>query len=99
MKAIEFIDAVVPRGGTYCIIGINPATKVPTQRFASSLDDVQKHIDAIDQDTTNTYFAIGSFKDDSSRKQANVHEIKSFFLDIDISDDPEKLASKKGLPR
>ena len=98
MKAIEFIDAVVPRGGTYCIIGINPATKVPTQRFASSLDDVQKHIDAIDQDTTNTYFAIGSFKDDSSRKQSNVHEIKSFFLDIDISDDPDKLESKKAYP-
>lgn len=95
MKAIEFIDSVVPRGGTYCIIGVNPATKVPTQRFATSLDGVEKLIESIDQKTTNTYFALSSFKDDTSRKQSNVQEIKSFFLDIDISDDPEKLESKK----
>jgi hypothetical protein len=95
MKALEFIDLVVPRGGTYCIVGINPVTKIPTQRFTSDLNEVQKYLDSINQDTTNTYFALSSFKDGSSRKQSNVQEIKSFFLDIDISDDPEKVASKK----
>ena len=95
MNALEFIDSVVPSGGTYCIIGVNPTKKEPNQKFANNLDDVQKIIDSIDQSTTNTYFAVSSFKDNSSRKQTNVQEIKSFFLDIDISTDEDKLAKKE----
>ena len=95
MNALEFIDLVVPSGGTYCIIGVNPTKKEPNQKFATSLDDVQKIIDSIDQSTTNTYFAVSSFNDSSSRKQTNVKEVKSFFLDIDISSDPEKLERKQ----
>jgi len=95
MNALEFIDSVVPSGGTYCIIGVNPTKKEPNQKFANNLADVQKIIDSIDQSTTNTYFAVSSFKDNSSRKQTNVQEIKSFFLDIDISTDANKLETKQ----
>ena len=95
MNALDFIDAVVPSGGTYCIIGVNPTKKEPNQRFADNLDDVKKIIESIDQSSTNTYFALSSFKDSSSRKKTNVKEIKSFFLDIDISTDPEKLETKQ----
>ena len=95
MNALEFIDSVVPSGGTYCIIGVNPTKKEPNQKFANNLVDVQKIIDSIDQSTTNTYFAVSSFKDNSSRKQTNVQEIKSFFLDIDISTDASKLEMKQ----
>ena len=95
MNALDFIDAVVPSGGTYCIIGVNPTKREPNQRFANNLDDVKKIIDSIDQSSTNTYFAVSSFKDSTSRKQTNVSEIKSFFLDIDIRSDPEKLATKQ----
>jgi len=95
MNALEFIDSVVPSGGTYCIIGVNPTKKEPNQKFANNLADVQKIIDSIDQSTTNTYFAVSSFKDNTSRKQTNVQEIKSFFLDIDISTDVSKLETKQ----
>ena len=95
MNALEFIDSVVPIGGTYCIIGVNPTKKEPNQKFADNLEDVQKIIDSIDQSTTNIYFALSSFKDNSSRKQTNVQEIKSFFLDIDISSDENKLIKKE----
>lgn len=95
MNALDFIDAVVPSGGTYCIIGVNPTKKEPNQRFANNLADVKKIIDSIDQSSTNTYFALSSFKDNSSRRKTNVKEIKSFFLDIDISSDPEKLETKQ----
>jgi predicted CoA-binding protein len=56
MNALDFIDSVVPSGGTYCIIGVNPTKKEPNQKFATSLTDVQKIIDSIDQTTTNTAF-------------------------------------------
>ena len=95
MNALEFIDSVVPIGGTYCIIGVNPTKKEPNQKFADNLEDVQKIIDSIDQSTTNIYFALSSFKDNSSRRQTNVQEIKSFFLDIDISSDENKLIKKE----
>ena len=95
MNALEFIDSVVPIGGTYCIIGVNPTKKEPNQKFADNLEDVQKIIESIDQSTTNIYFALSSFKDNSSRKQTNVQEIKSFFLDIDISSDENKLIKKE----
>ena len=91
MKALDFIDSVVPRGGTYCIAGIKD--DIIDQRFATTLEGVQSNIDVLVKKGNNVYFALSSFKDDSSRKQKNVQEMKSFFLDVDIGD-PEKVAKK-----
>lgn len=86
MKAMDFIDSVVPRGGTYCIVGIRDK-KLKLQKFAQTLEDVKQLISESVKQGNNTYFGLASFKDGSSRTQANTSEIKSFFLDIDCGDE------------
>ena len=95
MKAMEFIDSVVPRGGTYCILGIKG--KNVKQEFTTTLNDARKLIKSNLDDSRNVYFALASFKDDSSRKQDNVASLKAFWLDLDC-DDPAKVEKKEGYP-
>ena len=78
---MDFIDSVVPRGGTYCIVGIKDK-KLKLQKFAQSIDEVRQLISESVKQGNNTYFGLASFKDASSRTQANTSEIKSFFLAI-----------------
>lgn len=85
MKAMEFIDSVVPRGGTYYIVGIKNK-KLTMQESADTIDKAKELIGKSVKDGCNTYFALASYKDGSSRKQNNVTELKSFFLDLDCGD-------------
>jgi len=95
MKAMDFIDSVVPRGGTYCVIGIKG--KSIKQQFADSLNDTRKLIKENLDEQRNTYFALASFKDNTSRTQKNVSELKAFWLDLDCYD-PEKVNKNEGYP-
>ena len=94
MKAMEFIDSVVPRGGTYYVVGIKNK-KLTLQKTAKTLEEVRTLISESVKSGNNTYFALGSFKDDSARKQENVLEMKSFFIDLDCGD-PAKVEKKTG---
>ena len=85
MKAMDFIDSVVPRGGTYCVVGIKNK-KLTLQEFATSLEDTKQLIAKSVKQGNNTYFGLASFKDNSSRKQDNVGELKSFYIDLDCGD-------------
>ena len=82
---MDFIDSVVPRGGTYCVVGIKNK-KLTLQEFATSLEDTKQLIAKSVKQGNNTYFGLASFKDNSSRKQDNVGELKSFYIDLDCGD-------------
>lgn len=86
MKAMDFIDSVVPSGGTYCVVGIKDK-KLKLQKFARSIEEVRQLISESVKQGNNTYFGLASYKDDSGRKQDNTSELKSFFLDIDCGDE------------
>lgn len=94
MKAMDFIDSVVPRGGTYCVVGIKNK-KLTLQSFAASLEETKQLIAKSVKQGNNTYFGLASFKDNSSRKQDNVDELKSFYIDLDCGD-TDKFESKVG---
>jgi hypothetical protein len=85
MKVMDFIDSVVPSGGTYCVVGIRDK-KLRLQKFATTIADTKALISESVKQGNNTYFGLSSFKDDSSRTKANTSEIKSFFIDIDCGD-------------
>lgn len=82
---MDFIDSVVPSGGTYCVVGIRDK-KLRLQKFATNIVDTKILISESVKQGNNTYFGLASFKDDSARTQANTSEIKSFFIDIDCGD-------------
>lgn len=86
MNAMDFIDSVVPSGGTYCIVGIKDK-KLKLQKFAATIEGAKQLISESVKQGNNTYFGLASFKDATARTQANTSEIKSFFLDIDCGDE------------
>jgi len=86
MKAMDFIDSIVPSGGTYCIVGIKDK-KLRLQKFTTTIEGVKELISESVKQGNNTYYGLASFKDATARTQANTSEIKSFFLDIDCGDE------------
>jgi hypothetical protein len=86
MRAMDFIDSIVPSGGTYCIVGIRDK-KLRLQKFTTTIEGAKELISESVKQGNNTYYGLASFKDASGRTQANTSEIKSFFIDIDCGDE------------
>jgi hypothetical protein len=85
MNTLEFLQRVLPAEGNYCAIVINDG--VARQGFYSTVDELGNAIVKLDGRKHNTYYAISSFQDKSSRKQLNVLCTKTFALDIDCGFD------------
>ena len=83
------INSVVPSQGVYCLATI--LDNAIQQSFHNSPSDlVADGLTASDMGR-NSYYAMASFKDSSSRSQQNVRAIKSFWLDVDCKNkDPAK---------
>ena len=109
----EFLGAVLPPEGLYCVVGIKGLKEIHSQTFHNTLLDVEVAVDHLDGLGINSYIAVSSFMSDRNRTAANAACLKSFFLDLDCgADTPKKyldqntalLALKKfvkdvGIPR
>ena len=89
----QFYEKALPKQGVYCVSGIEQATKKTTNRFAETLDDVIKLVEKFKSEKQNVYVALGSF-DGYSRKADNCLYYRSFFIDLDVSE--EKAAMGRG---
>lgn len=88
----EFYETVLPPTGPYCAVAIlGDSVK---QTFHSTIDELITRGDEIANEGRNAYFALASFKDQSSRKADNARELRSLFLDIDCG--PEKPHATQG---
>ena len=89
------INSVVPSQGVYCLATI--LDNAIQQNFYDDLDDLVVAGHEASAIGRNSYYAMASFKDSSSRTQQNVRAVKSFWLDVDCKDkDPSKdYASKE----
>jgi hypothetical protein len=65
----------------YCTVGIRSG--VVKQSFQPTIDDVDAVGTALDAAGVDAYFALATFKDDSSRKADNAEFLRAFFLDLD----------------
>jgi hypothetical protein len=91
----QFLEAVLPSQGNYCIFTLTDGK--PKTRFAEngSTEDASKFIEAFKQQPpTNIYFALSSF-DGFSRKADDSIYIKSFFLDLDVGKEKNSYATKE----
>ena len=77
----DFLNSVLPTKGTYCTVGIRSG--VVRQSFHGLIDDVDDVSTALVSKGVDAYFALATFKDDSSRKVENAEFLRSFFLDLD----------------
>ena len=85
MDTHGFLRRVLPSEGAVVSIVINPGDR-PRQRFYNSIDELADASVKLSQHGHNVYYAVASFKDMSSRKQVNVHNLKAFFIDIDCGE-------------
>ena len=77
----NFLDTILPTQGVYCAVGIK--NKIVSTTFHSTTVDVDAASTATDAAAADAYFAMASFKDNSSRKADNALYLRAFFLDLD----------------
>ena len=95
MDTLKFLQRVLPSEGTFVSITINK--NAPRQHFFSTVEELAQYTVEADKRGDNIYYAISAFKDDSSRKQANVQATKTFCLDIDCGEDKPYPSQREGL--
>lgn len=79
----NFLDAVLPEEGTYCVVGIRSDGRIK-QEFVHGVDAVAEKAQALVDQKINAYFALASFKEGSEKRtQENAQWMKSFWLDLD----------------
>lgn len=77
----DFLNSVLPTQGTYCSVGIGSG--VVKQAFHPTIADIETRCGLLATQGTDAYFALATFKDDTSRKVDNAAFLRSFFLDLD----------------
>ena len=83
MKTREFLQAVLGDEGHYCIVGIKAKEDKRVQKFYSDLDSAVLVAYNLDQEGYDAYYALATFETDESRKNDNVKQLRSFYLDLD----------------
>ena len=100
-NAQEFLGAVLPQDGIYCVAGItepDPDTgkKTIDQRFVGGVDEIIKNSQELVENEINAYVALATFKQ-SVRNQPSVQWVKSFWLDLDCGETKPYATQEDGL--
>jgi hypothetical protein len=82
MDRIQFLKNILGDDGYYCAVGIKD-DKIVTQKFYRSIEEVLSTADDLCGNGVNAYFALATFETGENRKQHNVAQMRSLFLDID----------------
>lgn len=92
MEPLEFLSAVLPSVGKYCVAVIDPPTKA--QHFCDTLEALRVTTELYDTvNGKNTYMALASFGEEGNRRASNALYMRSLFLDLDCG--PGKMYSTK----
>lgn len=79
----QFFQKVLPTQGNICIVGIKGDTVRP--RFFEDLDSATAHMEALDKEDFNTFFAVGTFE--GMRRKADACILmRAFFVDLDCGE-------------
>ena len=98
MEQNDFLSAVLPTQGKYCTF----ITKGKTRKniFVNTLDNLYNTNMRLSADGNQTYFALGGFDEEGSRKAANAQYMRSVFIDLDCGENktfPTKRAAVEAL--
>ena len=81
MQPQEFLAAVLPSTGVYCIAELT--SKKKEHVFATNLGEFQHVVDSWVKDKKDVYFALATFKEEGNRTAKNAEYIRAAFLDLD----------------
>lgn len=85
MQPLEFLAAVLPSSGLYCVAEFTTPKKEHV--FVNTLDEVITAADmfaVVGSEKKDAYFALANFKEAGKRTADNAKSLKALFIDIDI---------------
>jgi len=94
MGAIKFLEHVLAEGQHYCMFAVKVGQKQITQKFFTSIADMEEQALHLDENNHDVYFALASFVTPGKRTADNAEKLRSFFLDLDCGKDK----GDKGFP-
>ena len=89
MNTLDFLGGVLSDNGHYCMFAAKGKEDVRIQKFYDTLEEVERAAQKFDADGFDVYFALSTYKEPTSRKGINAHELKSLFLDLDCGPSKE----------
>lgn len=84
MKPLDFIAAVVPSAGVYCVAELSSRKKQHV--YAQRVEDLEPIIEQFNAKNYDIYFALASFIEEGKRTAENALYMRSFFMDIDCGE-------------
>ena len=85
----DFLRAVLPETGTYCVTSIDNKGTVHNV-FVNDIEEIEKQGKRLVAEKTNAFFALASYKKDEQgdirRKQDYSQWLKSFWIDVDCGE-------------
>jgi hypothetical protein len=97
MNTKEFLQRALAKSGYYCLLALKSSEDRRVQKFYDSIDELITEANSFDSAGYDTYFALSTFKDSSSRKVSNIDRIQSFFLDLDCGPTKEFASQREAL--
>lgn len=90
---LQFLRAVLPSVPRY-VSAVQRKGGGMIQTFHETVESLAHHQVTVDEAGKTVYFALGAFGPADNREQANVHALKSLWMDVDVGED--KAAQGKG---
>lgn len=90
MQPLDFLAAVLPSSGPYCVAEFTTPKKEHV--FVNSFQEIVTTADlfaVVGSDKKDAYFALANFKEKGKRTAENAKTLKSLFIDIDIGEGKE----------
>ena len=92
----DLLDAVRPKDGWFCVVGIKGRSVV--QKLVRTREEVDDQTAEFVADGRNAFFAVAKFLTGEDRKKDNVQSLKAFWLDIDCGPTKAEVNEKTGRP-
>lgn len=84
MQPLEFLAAVLPSSGFYCVAEFTTPKKEHV--FVDSIADMEPAIKRLLDAKCDVYFGLSSFSTNENRLADNAKSVKSLFIDLDIGE-------------
>lgn len=88
MSIIPFLNQVLPQSGVKAWLALKD--NVPRQGFVSTIPQLVEVLQGLDQQGYETYFGCAGYNDRSGRRASAVCAVRSFWIDVDVGDEPTK---------
>lgn len=84
MQPLDFLAAVLPSSGVYCVAEFTTPKK--EHIFVETIDEALAAANKLAADKKDAYFGLANFRTPDNRTAENAKAVKSLFMDLDIGE-------------